>query len=474
MHQVFGQKETRKSKPAQKGVKPAQVKAESIERYSGKSTADAKDPQLRQSWRSTVAKIREFQLWTFQVTADRDAFMRYKMANNDNLGNAIPGEEVDDNIDDEVPIVPQAQRRGCQANDNVPDPPPPPPRRGYFTGAPHQNAYKHIKGFMDTCWGSKQTNVSEDALRLRLFLFSLRGKALDWLERLPNHSITTWDELADKFIAKFSPGHMATLRDEILASKQEPNEPLHEIWERYWTMLAGENFMNTPYAKACEILDEMADTSSTWQSRANVPQGDPTVIHLHKELHDHGQISQSLNTRPKRALPSDTVVNPKSGNNTGHAMAVITRSGRGGDVNASKKKEIVSDVVEVQDDDVPIVYEQVSEENLNPEVRIDINDNEVETQDNVNQSREHVIDIPETVVPWAKTPLLRPPPPYPQMLAKQNNENQFRKFIDMMKSLSINVPLVKALEKMPGYVKFMKDLVTTKRSMDCETIKMTH
>ncbi|XP_070026134.1 uncharacterized protein [Nicotiana sylvestris] len=44
----------------------------------------------------------------------------------------------------------------------------------------------------------------------------------------------------------------------------------------------------------------------------------------------------------------------------------------------------------------------------------------------------------------------------------------------MMKSLSINVPLVETFEQMSGYTKFMKDLVTKKRSMDCETIKMTH
>ncbi|XP_070032491.1 uncharacterized protein [Nicotiana tomentosiformis] len=44
----------------------------------------------------------------------------------------------------------------------------------------------------------------------------------------------------------------------------------------------------------------------------------------------------------------------------------------------------------------------------------------------------------------------------------------------MMKSLSINVPLVESLEKIPGYVKFMKDLVTKRRSMNCETIKMKH
>ncbi|XP_070022033.1 uncharacterized protein [Nicotiana sylvestris] len=108
------------------------------------------------------------------------------------------------------------------------------------------------------------------------------------------------------------------------------------------------------------------------------------------------------------------------------------------------------------------------------QVRIDIHDNEVETQDDVNPSREHVIDMPEMVVPKAKAPLPRPRPPYPQRLAKQKNENQLKKFIEMMKSLSINVPLVEALEQMLGYAKFMKELVTKKRSMDCDSIKMTH
>ncbi|XP_070017590.1 uncharacterized protein [Nicotiana sylvestris] len=43
-----------------------------------------------------------------------------------------------------------------------------------------------------------------------------------------------------------------------------------------------------------------------------------------------------------------------------------------------------------------------------------------------------------------------------------------------MKSLTINVPLVEALEQMPGYAKFMKDLVTKKILMNYETIEMTH
>ncbi|XP_070025942.1 uncharacterized protein [Nicotiana sylvestris] len=187
-----------------------------------------------------------------------------------------------------------------------------------------------------------------------------------------------------------------------------------------------------------------------------------------------GQISQALNTCPKGALPSDMVVNSNGGNNTVHAMAVTTRYGRDGEASTSKQKKVVSDDVELQNDDDTIVHEQVSEERLDGEVRIDIHGNEEETQNDMNLSKEHMIDIPETVMPKSKAPLPSPPPPYPQKLAKQKNENQFKKFIEIMKSLSINVPLVEALEQMPRYDKFMKDLVTKKRFMDCETIKMTH
>ncbi|KAK4737267.1 hypothetical protein R3W88_000964 [Solanum pinnatisectum] len=38
----------------------------------------------------------------------------------------------------------------------------------------------------------------------------------------------------------------------------------------------------------------------------------------------------------------------------------------------------------------------------------------------------------------------------------------------MLKQLSINVPLIQALEQMPGYAKFMKDLVTKKRAVSFE------
>ncbi|XP_049348532.1 uncharacterized protein LOC125813084 [Solanum verrucosum] len=52
-----------------------------------------------------------------------------------------------------------------------------------------------------------------------------------------------------------------------------------------------------------------------------------------------------------------------------------------------------------------------------------------------------------------------------ERLVKKNEEGKYRRFITMLKQLSINVPLIEALEKMPGYIKFMKDLVTKKRAV---------
>ncbi|XP_070022894.1 uncharacterized protein [Nicotiana sylvestris] len=111
-------------------------------------------------------------------------------------------------------------------------------------------------------------------------------------------------------------------------------------------------------------------------SNAQLASHNTSICNLEVQL---GQISQSLNTLPKGELPSDMVVHPKGGNNTSNAMAVTTRSGRGGETSTSKQKEVVSDEAKVKNDDIPIVDEQGSRDNLHSEVRIDIHDNAVET-----------------------------------------------------------------------------------------------
>ncbi|KAK4258623.1 hypothetical protein QN277_005054 [Acacia crassicarpa] len=66
------------------------------------------------------------------------------------------------------------------------------------------------------------------------------------------------------------------------------------------------------------------------------------------------------------------------------------------------------------------------------------------------------------------------PPPFPQRLKKQGQEKQFKQFLDMLRQLHINIPLVEALEQMPSYVKFMKEILSKKRQLEeFETVALT-
>ncbi|KAK8510793.1 hypothetical protein V6N12_009635 [Hibiscus sabdariffa] len=60
----------------------------------------------------------------------------------------------------------------------------------------------------------------------------------------------------------------------------------------------------------------------------------------------------------------------------------------------------------------------------------------------------------------------RPPPPFPQRLKNQKQDYQFKKFLDILKQVHINLPLVEALQQMPNYAKFLKDMVTIKKRIE--------
>ncbi|XP_061340385.1 uncharacterized protein LOC133286902 [Gastrolobium bilobum] len=59
-------------------------------------------------------------------------------------------------------------------------------------------------------------------------------------------------------------------------------------------------------------------------------------------------------------------------------------------------------------------------------------------------------------------------------LKQEIQKQQYTKFLDIFKKLQVNIPFVEALESMPNYAKFMKDLLSTKRKLkECETVALT-
>jgi len=56
---------------------------------------------------------------------------------------------------------------------------------------------------------------------------------------------------------------------------------------------------------------------------------------------------------------------------------------------------------------------------------------------------------------------------------RERKERQFKRFLDMIKRLHINIPFIEAMEQIHRYAKFMKDLLTKKnRIQEKETIEL--
>ncbi|GKA88605.1 reverse transcriptase domain-containing protein [Tanacetum coccineum] len=113
--------------------------------------------------------------------------------------------------------------------------------------------------------------------------------------------------------------------------------------------------------------------------------------------------------------------------------------------------------------------------NTQPNLRVNPNDqpNDSETPinfDSDDDEEEHTPQPkPKEPKPVEETQITKPYKlkiPYPQRLRKEKMEAQYGKFLDMIRVVRINVPLVDVLSGMPNYSKFLKELVSNKHKIE--------
>ncbi|GJW51443.1 MAK10-like protein [Tanacetum coccineum] len=107
-----------------------------------------------------------------------------------------------------------------------------------FHGLRSEDPNQHLKDFLKLVDSLDLDGENRERTRLRLFQFSLRDQASNWLERLPAGSISTWEDLTTRFLAQFfPPGRTAKLRNDILMFQQHHGESLSEAWTRFKDLL---------------------------------------------------------------------------------------------------------------------------------------------------------------------------------------------------------------------------------------------
>ncbi|GJV69336.1 retrovirus-related pol polyprotein from transposon TNT 1-94 [Tanacetum coccineum] len=80
---------------------------------------------------------------------------------------------------------------------------------------------QHLKDFLKIVDSIDLNSATRNTTRLSLFCFTLRDQAINWLDRLPTGSISTWDDLTTRFLGQFfPPERTAKLRNDILMFQQ--------------------------------------------------------------------------------------------------------------------------------------------------------------------------------------------------------------------------------------------------------------
>ncbi|GJS81415.1 reverse transcriptase domain-containing protein [Tanacetum coccineum] len=128
-------------------------------------------------------------------------------------------------------------------------------------------------------------------------------------------------------------------------------------------------------------------------------------------------------------------------------------------LNAKKEKS------NLDEDDIPMSHEEEAkfmQTFYNSETPINFDSDDEDEEPTPKPKIQNPKQAKETPLPKPYKPKIS----YPQRLRKEKMEAQYGKFLDMIRAVQINVPLIDVLAGMPNYGKFLKELISNKHKIE--------
>ncbi|GJS18396.1 reverse transcriptase domain-containing protein [Tanacetum coccineum] len=321
----------------------------------------------------------------------------------------------------------------------------------------------------------KQNGVSNDALRLSLFPYSLTHHAIAWYDRLQRNSIHSFDDMKlEQSLEIISSIKLTKLRNEITKFEQKSHESLFEAWERY--KLSIDRCPNYNMLLVTQIdtfyngltLSHRNTNNAAASNEATLRAMQTQMINMKTKLRNefkstidartnkienqNNQIMniltnmQNQNPSGSGSLPSNTVANPR-----GDVKAITTRSG------------VAYDGPSIPPTPSPLPKEVERETEATKDK---VKNTSLESTAHVQPP---VIQEPILEPEVAPKPKPKPSIPYPSRLndqkLREKANNQMLKFLQIFQRLHFDISFADALLHMPKFASTFKSLLSNKEKL---------
>ncbi|XP_022856557.1 uncharacterized protein LOC111377667 [Olea europaea var. sylvestris] len=395
-----------------------------------------------------------------------------------------------------------------------------------FCRLPHENPNTYISRFLKNCQNWHVPGVNEDAIKLRLFPYTLRDAALEWLDAEPDRSITTWEELTRKFCNKFvPPAKVAKIRLEIRTFQQRDGESYHEAWNRFKELMR-KRIDHREIKQFMDLFELIATTHSMFSSERVVPPKAGRIYELDSSASTNAQIaaltevellvkSQTKGAHAVIAGPSCENCGPnhltKNCTSLGFPEEQINfiqngyqnvkpfsqtfnpgwrqhpnfrwsdnQQGSSSNNNQPEKKpslgEMFNQYMQKTNKNAHKGRCQATQWSIQKKIHVkrpdrkdkEIIDEEAGTKAESEQPTNEEDKRKETSTVRAPSPVKAyvPPIPFSQRLQRKKLDKQFAKFVEIFKKLHINILFADAIAQMPSYAKFLKEIWSNKRKLE--------
>ncbi|XP_070023239.1 uncharacterized protein [Nicotiana sylvestris] len=316
---------------------------------------------------------------------------------------------------------------------------------GQFMGLPHDDPQQHSLNFLEISDAYITNGVTPDYERLTLFPFSLLGEAKQWLKQnqlIQLHHGMIWQEnfwQGSSLQAKLQRSKMHEVLDHTFI------EGLHSETKIVVDAAAGGQVLEKSFDEIYALLNKFSKSNPDWQ----------------------GEMGRHTVQKSVGVLELD-VVSALSAQ-----IAILTNQVNQMNLSINKKLQALSQKVMVEQQALATTVNAVTLRNGRaleevPKKKKNTDHPEGELAPKPVEGNEKDDKGPKPVIET------RPPPPFPQRLQKQKNDAKYKKFLDILSQVSVNLPLVEILQEVPKYARYLRDIVANKRRhAEFETVALT-